>query len=97
MQPNNGLNEPVNNENLPNDNVSDNDMESEVHHRREAEFMGLVDKRNVKAKEWVDNLIITSQSQHILSPHGQCTLSPHGQPIVSPQGQSNNSQPNPIG
>ncbi|KAJ8433889.1 hypothetical protein Cgig2_004611 [Carnegiea gigantea] len=60
-------------------------MEYEVHHLREAEFMGLVDKRNVKAKEWVDNLIITPQSQHILSPHGQCTLNPHGQPIVSPQ------------
>ena len=51
VQTNNGFNEPVNNENPPDDNVSDDDMESEVHQLREEEFMGLVAKRKAKAKD----------------------------------------------
>ncbi|KAJ8422526.1 hypothetical protein Cgig2_002555 [Carnegiea gigantea] len=86
VQPNNGLNELVNNENPLDNNVSDDDMESDVHQLREEEFMGLVANRKVKTKEWVDSLIIIPQSQHMLGEeHGQFTLSPYEQPIISPQ------------
>ena len=59
MQPNNGLNEPVNNKKPPDDNVSDDDMESNVHQLRDEEFMGLAAQRKAKAKEQVDSLSIT--------------------------------------
>ena len=59
MQPNLGLNESANNENPPNNNVSDDDMGSEDHQLGDEEFRGLLSMMKAKAKEWVDNLIIT--------------------------------------
>ena len=62
------------------------------------EFMGLVVVRKAKAKEWVNTLIITPQSQYMVGEeYGQSILSPHGQSISSPQSQPNNSQLSSIG
>lgn len=83
VQTNNGVNY---NEKLADEEnrASEDDMDSEVQQVGEEQFMGVVAKRKLKAKEWVDSLVITPQTQSTLNPPDQSTVNPHGQPIVSP-------------